>query len=35
MKKQIEHIDWSGQRAISKHHQFFNDMGHGSDWREK
>jgi hypothetical protein len=35
MEKQIENINWLGKDTISQHDQFFDDMGHGPDWRNK
>jgi hypothetical protein len=33
--EQIENVNWLGERAIFKHNQFFDHMGHGFEWRKK
>ena len=35
MVKQIENVDWLGECTIFKHDQFFDYMGHGSEWSKE
>jgi hypothetical protein len=33
--EQVEDVNWSGKGPVFKHDQFFENMGHGLEWRQQ